>query len=67
MARFIIIIFMLALFLVNICSALDKDLVAYWTFDEGSGKTVKDMTGNGHNGKFVADPEWVDGKYGRAL
>lgn len=57
----------LALILVVPCFALDKDLIAYWTFDEGAGKTVKDMTGNGHDGKFVGDPKWVTGKFGKAL
>ena len=45
----------------------DPSLVALWTFDEGSGKTLKDVTGNGHDGKFVGDPKWVDGKYDGAL
>lgn len=67
MPRLILIAFVLVLFLVGTCFALDKDLVAYWTFDEGTGKTVKDVTGNGHDGKFVGDPKWVEGKFGKAI
>ncbi|MGD2094745.1 MAG: discoidin domain-containing protein [Phycisphaerales bacterium] len=45
----------------------DPDLVAYWSFDEGSGTTAYDLTGNGNDGVFVGDPQWVAGKYGGAL
>ncbi len=58
---------MLTLIMVTQCFSLDKDLVAYWMFDEGTGRIVKDMTGNGHDGKFVGDPKWVTGKFGKAL
>ncbi len=37
------------------------DLVGWWTFDEGSGTTVLDSSGNGYNGTFQGDPEWVPG------
>ncbi|HGE70062.1 TPA: LamG domain-containing protein [Candidatus Poribacteria bacterium] len=50
----------------NLVVAQDKDLVAYWTFDEGAGRTVKDIVGN-HDGTFVGDPKWVQGKFGKAL
>lgn len=42
-------------------------LVGYWPFDEGSGKEVKDASGNGLDGKLVNDPKWVEGKFGKAL
>ena len=42
-------------------------LVAYWDFDENSGGTANDRTGNGHDGELVGDPEWVAGKFGSAL
>jgi hypothetical protein len=41
--------------------------VAIWTFDEGSGNVAKDSSGNGNDGKFVQEPKWVNGKYGKAL
>jgi hypothetical protein len=43
------------------------DLVAAWSFDEGSGDKVNDITGNGNNGIFVGSPTWVEGKYGMTL
>ena len=48
--------------------AVTDGLVAYWAFDEGSGDTASDSSGNGHNGKLVGDPQWTkDGKFGGAL
>jgi len=44
-----------------------KSAVAIYLFDEGSGKKVKDSTGNGNDGDFVGNPQWVDGKFGKAL
>jgi hypothetical protein len=41
--------------------------VAIYLLDEGSGKKVTDFTGNGNDGEFVSEPEWVDGKFGKAL
>jgi len=32
----------------------DDDLVGYWRFNEGSGITIKDTSGNGNNGTFGA-------------
>jgi len=43
--------------------ALDKTgLVLYMSFDEGSGKTVKDLSGKGNHGSFKGNPKWVNGK-----
>jgi hypothetical protein len=42
-------------------------LVGYWTFDEGSGSTAYDHSGNGNNGTLVNSPTWVAGKVGGAL
>ena len=58
--------------LVLSCSSEAKEpaedsLVGYWSFDEGSGKEVKDRSGNGNHGTFAGNPEWVQGKFGRAL
>jgi len=47
--------------------AVDPDLVAYWPFDEGSGTTAFDVSGNGNDGIFVGDPKWVAGMFGGAL
>ncbi len=49
-------------------------LLAYWSFDEGSGQTVWDESGNGHDGTLGNsdgeddhDPVWIDGISGKAL
>ncbi|UCF15753.1 MAG: LamG domain-containing protein [Phycisphaerales bacterium] len=39
----------------------DPDLIGWWTFDEGGGKTAVDWSGHGNNGTVAGDPEWVDG------
>ena len=67
MARLVLLLGAFLLFISGTCLALDKDLVAYWTFDEAAGQTIKDATGNGHEGKLVNNPKWVDGKFGKAL
>lgn len=37
----------------------DKDLVAWWKFDEGTGFVVKDETGHGHDLKLTANADWI--------
>jgi len=46
--------------------ASDTSLVGYWQFDEGSGTTATDSSGNGNNGT-INGATWVDGKLGKAL
>jgi chitodextrinase len=46
--------------------ATPTGLVAAFSFDEGSGSVVGDVSGNGNNGS-VANASWVAGKYGGAL
>ena len=41
--------------------------VGYWGFDDGSGSTAKDKSGNNLNGSFSGAPTWSQGKYGSAL
>ncbi|WP_292867170.1 patatin-like phospholipase family protein [Nostoc sp. LPT] len=36
----------------------EQGLVAYWTLNEGQGTSVKDQTGNGHDGKLRGNPSW---------
>lgn len=45
---------------------LSKGLVGCWLMNEGGGKTVYDLSGNGHKGTFVNQTTWVSGKYGPA-
>jgi hypothetical protein len=48
------------------------DLVGYWTFNEGSGSSVTDSSGNGMNGFLYSAngtnyPQWIAGYNGGAL
>jgi len=42
-------------------------LVGYWKFDEGSGTTASDSSGNGNTGTLVNGPIWTTGQVGGAL
>jgi RNA polymerase sigma factor (sigma-70 family) len=42
-------------------NSLPNGLVGHWTFDEGSGETALDSSGNGHHGHFVGDVAWTGG------
>ena len=53
--------------LMSVAEAADPDLVAHWRFDETSGATAFDASGNGHDGTIMGDPQWVPGKLGGAL
>ena len=45
----------------------DVALVAHWNFEEGSGNTIKDLSGNGNHGKIISanvrEPKWGSGKF----
>ena len=43
------------------------ELVGWWRFDEGTGTTAADSSGNGNDGTFNGDPQWVVGYFGGAL
>jgi hypothetical protein len=38
---------------------VEDGLVAEWRLDEGSGQTITDCTGNGHNGVLGSPPAWT--------
>jgi hypothetical protein len=42
----------------------DADLVGWWRFNEGSGDTANDSSGNDHHGTLIGIPEWVVGPDG---
>lgn len=46
-------------------------LVAHWTFEEGSGNAVKDVSGNGNNGIIIPatapEPRWGTGKFAGSI
>lgn len=41
--------------------------VGWWKFDETSGNTAADASGNGNNGTLVNGPVWIKGQVGNAL
>lgn len=45
----------------------EKGLVAYWSFDEGKGEKVSDLSGNGNDGVIEGEAGWVEGIKGKAL
>jgi hypothetical protein len=54
--------------LTSAATALDsKGLVLYLPFDEGSGATAKDASGNGNDGKLNGKASWTAGKFGKAV
>ncbi len=65
--RLISFVLVLGLVLTSMTGAADPDLVAHWKFDDGSGTTLFDSSGNGHDGTLMGDPKWVPGKLGGAL
>jgi len=50
-----------------VLAALPQGMVFLMTFDEKSGNTVKDMSGNNNNGTVVGKAGWVAGKYGNGF
>ncbi|MCP4256497.1 MAG: LamG domain-containing protein, partial [Planctomycetes bacterium] len=61
------IVLTLGLVLTSTVEAVDPDLVGYWKFDETSGTTAQDATGNGNDGTLNGDPQWTAGMLGGAL
>jgi hypothetical protein len=45
---------------------VNDGLVGYWSFDEGSGTTAHDSSGNLNDGTIYG-ATWTDGKFGKAL
>jgi len=43
------------------------DLVGYWKLDDGTGTTAADSSGNGGDGTFEGEPQWVSGMIEGAL
>ena len=44
-----------------------KTIAAIWLFDEGSGQTAKDSSGNENHGELMNGVEWIDCVFGKAL
>lgn len=45
----------------------DAKLIAAWLFDDGAFDKAIDASENGSDGVLVGGPEWVEGKFGKAL
>ncbi len=60
---FYLISFVLVLGMV-LTGAAKADLVGWWRFNEGSGDTANDSSGNGHDGTLLGNPEWAIGPPG---
>ena len=66
MFRSVIIASLLMLFVVFNGVAGTEGLLAYLSFDEGTGDVARDSSGLGNDGQ-IFDAEWVDGRFGKAL
>lgn len=42
-------------------------VVGIWLFDEGTGKTAADLSGNGNDGELKEGAKWEDGQFGQAV
>jgi len=63
---FIFVILVIITFIAQSTMA-QQNLVLYLPFDEGSGTTVKDLSGNGNNGTINGAVKWTDGKINKAI
>ncbi|MHC4626225.1 MAG: LamG domain-containing protein [Planctomycetota bacterium] len=60
-------IFLISLAIVlGMVANVSAELVAYWSFNEGAGDTVFDLSGNGNDGT-INGASWGEGKYGPGL
>ena len=62
----LVIFFPCALFLTGTALAAEPNLVAYWTFDEGTGTIVHDSAGS-NNGTIYGTATWTTGYINGAL
>lgn len=51
----------------NSAPPLPADLMAAWAFNEGTGASSADVSGNGNTMTLVNNPAWVTGKYGTGV
>jgi len=65
MSKKLIYLFSFVLVLGMVLTSVAKaDLVGWWRFNEGSGDTASDSSGNNHDGTLLGTPEWVAGPEG---
>ncbi|MBL7144343.1 MAG: LamG domain-containing protein [Phycisphaerae bacterium] len=51
----------------SVAGNVSANLVGHWKFDDGSGATAQDSSGNGYDGTIFGEPMWVTGQIGGAL
>jgi len=51
----------------SVAGTAKAELVGWWRFDEGSGTTASDSSGNGNDGTLEGGAQWVAGQLGPAL
>ena len=56
-----------SILVLSFLSSANADLVGHWSLNEGSGSIVHDLSGNGNDGTFVGNPQWIIGVNGGAL
>ena len=56
----------LMVFTPTVSADFSDGLILHHAYDEGEGSLAADLSGNGHDGE-ISNPEWVDGKFGKAL
>jgi len=66
MFRHLVVAILLIFFVVFSGSTAQEGLIAYLSFDDGTGNVAKDSSGLGNDGQ-VHNAEWVDGKFEKAL
>lgn len=63
-----VVVFVASLLTASSYAAIDPiNCVGMWLFDDDGGDIATDSSGNENDGMLVANPEWVDGKFGSAL
>ena len=65
--RLIYLVSLVVVLSIALTSTTKAELVGWWRFDEGSGTIANDSSGNGNDGTFNGDPQWVVGYFGGAL
>ena len=63
----VVIALSVAMITVSYAAFDEGDIAGMWTFEEGKGKEVKDLSGNDTHGEFVGDLKWAKGKFGGGL
>jgi hypothetical protein len=63
----ILLFFLIVLIPVSAAAQIDDSLILYLSFDEGDGEEVFDTSNYGNNGMLKSEPEWVDGRFGKAV